>query len=123
MIPQPAAGASPTLPGSMGGNPTAPGASPAAAPGGGAGNSEAAIAMLKSIVPTLHKLMMAFPFGSKEYSAVSRALTALTPIAGKVEEDSLVPAAVRQMAMNAQGGPLRSAPPVGLSPAAPPTGA
>lgn len=113
----------PQLPGSMAGAATAPGGTPVSAPGGGAGNQAASIAMLKSIVPTLHKLMMAFPFGSKEYAAVSRALTALSPIAGKVEEDSLVPAAVQQMAMNAKGGPLKSAPPVGVSPSAPPQGA
>lgn len=79
--------------------------------------------MLKSVVPMLYKIMMAFPFGSKENSAVSRALTALNPIAGKAEEDSLVPAAVQQMALAARGGPIKNSPPVGLSPAAPPEGA
>lgn len=91
-----------------------------AAPGGGAGNAAAAVAMLKAIVPTLYKLQSAFPFGSKENSAVQRALTALSPIAGKTEEDSLVPAAVQQMAMAAKGGPLKAAPPTGVSPAAAP---
>lgn len=91
-----------------------------ASPGGGAGNQAAATAMLKSIVPTLYKLLAAFPFGSKENSAVSRALTALSPIAGKTEENSLVPAAIQQMALAAKGGQLKSAPPVGISPAQPP---
>lgn len=124
MIPQAnTAGAAPQLPGSMAGNPTTPGASPVAAPGGGAGNQAASIAMLKSIVPTMHKLMMAFPFGSTEYSAVSRALTALAPIAGKTEEDSLVPAAVQQMAMAAKGGAMKNVSPVGASPSPLPQGA
>lgn len=110
----------PQLPGSMAGGPGGPGGSPVAAPGGGAGNGAAATAMLKAIVPTLYKIAQAYPFGSKENSAVMRALTALTPIAGKSEEDSLVPSAVQQMALASRGGPLKSAPPVGLSAAAPP---
>lgn len=113
----------PQMPGSPAGNPTTPGSASMAAPGGGDGNKAAAIAQLKAVAPMLHKAMAAFPFGSKEWSAVSRALTALGPVVGKVEEDSLVPAAISQMAMAAKGGPLKNAPPVGLSPAAAPEGA
>lgn len=120
MIPQPAAQPTPSLPGSIAGGPAGPGASPVASAGGGEGNQAAAVAMLKSVVPVLYKLMAAFPFGSKENSAVSRALTALSPIAGKTEENSLVPSAIQQMALAAKGGPLKNAPPVGISPAAPP---
>lgn len=114
---------SPQLPGSPAGSPPGPGSSPVAAPGGGAGHQAAAVAMLKAVVPILYKLLSAFPFGSKENSAVQRALTALSPIAGKTEEESLVPAAVQQMALAARGGPLKNAPPVGISSAAPPGGA
>lgn len=117
MIPQPTTSGVPQLPGSPAGAPTTPGASPMAAPGGGAGNKAAAVAQLKAIVPTLYKILSAFEFGSKENAAVQRALTALSPIAGKTEEDSLVPSAIQQMALAAKGGAIKSAPPVGLSPA------
>lgn len=93
-----------------------------AAPGGGQGNTAAAAAMLKAIVPTLYKLQAAFPFGSKENSAVSRAITALAPVAGKTEE-SLVPSAIQQMALAAKSGQMHNAPPIGIQPAAPPGGA
>lgn len=78
--------------------------------------------MLKAIVPTLYKLQAAFPFGSKENSAVSRAITALAPVAGKTEE-SLVPSAIQQMALAAKSGQMHNAPPIGIQPAAPPGGA
>lgn len=123
MMPQPATSGTPQLPGTPAGAPQGPGASPMASPGGGAGNQAAAVAMLKGVVPIMYKLLAAFPFGSKENSAVQRALTALSPIAGKTEEDSLVPSAIQQMALAAKGGPLKNAPPVGISPAAPPGGA
>lgn len=120
MIPNAEASGQHQLPGSTAGSPPAPGGSPVASPGAGAGNQAAAVAMLKAVVPTLYKLLGAFPFGSKENSAVQRALTALSPIAGKTEEESLVPAAVQQMALAAKGGQLKAAPPTGVSPAAAP---
>jgi hypothetical protein len=116
--------ASAQLPGSIAGTPPGPGGSPAAAPGGGGGNKAAAIAQLKAVFPLLHNVFNAFEPGSKEWSALSRALTALGPVVGKInEEDSLVPSAITQMAMAARGGPLKNAPPVGLAPASPPAGA
>lgn len=108
----------------MAGTPPGPGGSPAAAPGAGAGNKAAAVAQLKGVFPILHNVFNAFEPGSKEWSAVSRALTALGPVVGKInEEDSLVPAAISQMAMAARGNPLKNAPPVGLAAASPPGGA
>lgn len=109
--------AGPQLPGSPAGAPAGPGASPMAAPGGGAGNQAAAVAMLKSLHPLLLKLMSAFPFGSKENTAVSKAYSALQGIAGDSKEESIVPSAIQQMAMAAKGGPMKNAPPVGISPA------
>lgn len=94
-----------------------------AAPGGGEGNKAAAIAQLKSIFPLMYKVLAAFPAGSKEWSAVSRALTALGPVVGKTEEDSLVPSAIQQLAVASKAGGLKNAPPVGLAAASPPGGA
>lgn len=94
-----------------------------AAPGGGAGNTAAAVAMLKAIMPALYKVLMAFPPGSKENNAVMRALTALGPVFGKAEEQNMVPSAIAQLAQAAKGGPLAAAPPPGISPSKPPEGA
>lgn len=108
-----------TMPGSPAGSPAGPGGSPMAAPGAGAGNQAAAIAQLKAIVPLLMKTLSALKVGSEEWSAVADAVKSLGKIVGKTEEDSLVPAAVQQMAMAARGGPLRNAPPVAPAAAAP----
>lgn len=113
--PNPQTTATPQLPKSPAGSPSTPGASPMTAPGGGEGNKAAAVAQLKAIIPTLYKIMAAFPPGSKENSAMLRAVTAMSPIAGKTEQNSLVPAAIQQMAAAAQSGGLKNAPPVGLA--------
>lgn len=110
------------LPGSPAGTPPNPGASPMAAPGAGGGNTAAAAAQVKAVCSVLIKLLGAFPVGSKENAAVSRAYTALSPIAGKTEE-SLVPSAIQQMALASKGSPLKAAPPIAIQPSAPPGGA
>ena len=119
----PGASSPPVLPGSMAGSPPGPGASPVVSPGGGAGNGAAATAMMKAVMPAMHQALMAFPVGSKEYKAVLRALTSLTPIFGQAQERNLVPASLVQLAQAAKtGGPIASAPPPGLAPAPPPGG-
>jgi len=118
-----AAAQSPTLPGTTAGQPPAVGGSPAVAPGAGAGNEAAARAQLKAVYPMMVKVMMAFPVGSKEHNYMQDVTKKLSTIVGKTDEDSLVPAAIQQMALAAKGNPLKNAPPVGLSPAAPGGGA
>lgn len=94
------------------------------APGAGAGNEAAADAVVKSLIPGLHKAMAAYPVGSKKYAAVLNALRALTANFGREESAPMVPAALQQLAMaNKGGGPMQGAPPPGLAPAPPPGGA
>ena len=111
----------------MAGGPTGPGASPALAPGGGAGNEAAADALIQGILPAMHKALSAYPVGSKKYAAVLNALRALTANFGREQTQGLVPAAIMQMAQAAKGGtPMSAAPPPGIAPApapgAPPPG-
>ncbi len=107
----------------MAGPPPGPGASPVVSPGSGAGNTAAAGAMMKAVMPAMHQALMAFPVGSKEYKAVLRALTSLTPIFGQSQDRNLVPPALLQLAQAAKsGGPIASAPPPGIAPAPPPGG-
>lgn len=111
----------PALPGNMAGGPTGPGASPALAPGDGAGNMAAADAMVKAIIPALHKALSAYPIGSKQYKGVMRALSSLTAEFGQENKQSMVPAAIMQMAQAAKGGtPMPGAPPPGIAPTAGP---
>lgn len=106
------------LPGAMAGNPAGPGSSPMAAPGAGAGNESAARAALKGAFPILYKLLSAFPVGSEDWENVQKMIQAGGKIVGKMHDESLVPSAIRQMALAAkQGGPLKNAPPVGIQPA------
>lgn len=110
------------LPKSTIGAPGGPGATPAVAPGAGAGNEAAASAMVNAAMPALHKALAAFPLGSEKYKAVHSAIKALFPVFGSPEEKSLVPAAISQMATaNRAGGPLASAPAPGLTPAPAPS--
>jgi len=105
----------------MAGAPPGPGSSPVLSPGGGAGNAAAAGAMVKAVMPAMHKALMAYPVGSKEYKAILRALTSLTPIFGQSQDQNLVPPAIMQLAQAAKsGGPVASAPPPGLAAAPPP---
>jgi hypothetical protein len=94
-----------------------------AAPGAGQGNTAAAVAAVKAAGLILRKALAGFPFGSKESASISRAMTALEPLVGKSEEQSLVPSAIQQMALAAQNGPMKNAPPIGIQPAAPPEAA
>lgn len=110
------------MPGSLAGGPSGPGGSPVAASGGGAGNKAAADALVKAMIPGLHKALSAYPPESKEYKAVLRALSALTANFKGAEEESMVPAALLQLAQAQKGGggrapaqppmPIKAAPPV-----------
>lgn len=102
--PSPAPGAGATLPGTMAGKPTTPGGSPVVAPGGGAGQSAAAAAAVKAIMPVLHKALAAFEVGSKEYMAVSAATQKLAGTFAKPSGSNLVPAAIQQIAGAAKNG-------------------
>ena len=116
---KPPLGKAPVLPGSPMGGPAGPGATSMTAPGAGAGNEAAADAQIKASLPTLHKALAAYPVGSKKYAAVLNALRALTANFGKSDTESIVPAAIQQMMMNAKG-PGAGAPPMpppGLKPA------
>jgi len=103
------------MPGNMAGSPPHPGSSPVQAPGSGAGNSAAAVAQIKAVLPVMFNTLSAFPAGSKEYKAVLSSVQALNPIFSEPDAKNLVPAAVQQMAMAAKGGPLQSAPAPGLA--------
>ena len=108
------------MPGSPAGGPTGPGATPAVSPGPGTGNQAAAAARVQAIMPLIRMAMMAFPIGSKEEKALARALSSLTPIFAKAQDDALVPAAVVDIAQQARNrGPMSAAPPPGIQPAMP----
>lgn len=109
----------PTLPGNPAGGPAGPGSTPALAPGDGAGNEAAADATIKSVLPTLHKALLAYPVGSKKYSGLLNALRALTSNFGKEDSAALTPAAAQQITQSAKmGGAMAGgAPPPGLTPA------
>jgi hypothetical protein len=102
----------------MAGSPAGTGASPAASPGAGNGNEAAAIAQLKAIFPVLYKVLSALKVGSEAWTSVQEMIRAGGKVVGKTEEDSIVPAAIQQMATAARGGAMRNAPPVALAPAA-----
>lgn len=71
-------------------------------------------------MPLLRLAMMAYPIGSKEEKALSRALSSLTPVFAKVQDEALVPSAIVDMAQQARNrGPMASAPPPGIQPAPP----
>lgn len=109
----------------MAGSPAGPGAGAPVSPGGGAGNNAAARGILTSIIPALHRALMAFPVNSPEYKAVDKMLAAATPVFGKANDQNLVPAAVAQLGNAARGAvspistgapPLAPAPPPGAGP-------
>lgn len=87
-----------------------------AAPGGGEGQIASATASLKAIFPMLYKLLSAYPVGSEEWKSVQDMIKAGGKIVGKTEDDSLVPSAIRSMAMASKSGPLKNAPPIGVMP-------
>ena len=89
-------------------------------PGRGAGNEAAADAMIKAVIPALHKAMSAYEIGSKKYAAVLNAIRALTANFGKEQQGAMVPAAIMQMAQAAKsGGPMGTAPPPPIAPQEP----
>lgn len=88
----------------MAGKPTTPGGSPIVSPGAGAGQSAAASAAVKAIMPVLHKALSAFEVGSKEYMAVSAATQKLAGVFAKPSGSNLVPAAVQQIMGAAKSG-------------------
>jgi len=107
------------MPGAITGGPSGPGASPVTSPGDGAGSEAAADAMLQAIMPALHKALSAYQVGSKKYIAVTRAITALAANFGKSNQQSMVPAALLQMAQAGKTGqPMGgSTPPPSIAPA------
>lgn len=109
------------MPGSPTGT-TGLGASPMVSPGNNAGSIAAAKAGVKAAAAMLMKFLPAFPFGSKEFKDLQSALKNLSTIVGDSSEKDIVPAAIQQMAMANKGGPMNNAPPVGITPAAPPSG-
>jgi len=117
---KPPLGKAPVLPGSPMGGPAGPGATSMTAPGAGAGNEAAADAQIKAVLPTMHKALSAYPVDSKKYKGLLNALRALTAnFGGSSATESIVPAAIQQMAMNAkgQGQGMPPMPPPGLKPA------
>lgn len=116
---KPPLGKAPVLPGNPMGGPQGPGATSMTAPGGGAGNEAAADAQIKAVLPTMHKALSAYPVDSKKYKGLLNALRALTANFGSSTTESIVPAAIQQMAMNAkgQGQGMPPMPPPGLKPA------
>ena len=89
-------------------------------PGAGAGNEAAADALIKAIMPTLHKALSAYQVGGKKYQSVLRALQALNANFGREQSQPLVPAAIMQLAQNAkQGGPGAGQAPPPIAPRAP----
>jgi hypothetical protein len=89
-------------------------------PGAGAGNEAAADAMVKAVIPALHKAMSAYQVGSKKYAAVLNSLRALTANFGKETSQPMVPAAILQMAQAAKaGGPMGTAPAGAIAPTTP----
>lgn len=114
------------MPGSPGGTPPGPGASPMVAPGAGAGNTAAAKGIVGQAVKLLVSGMAAFPFNTPEFKAINEALDKLTKHFGKQEDESLVPATIQQLAGAAKSGapalqsvapPLAAAPQSGPPPA------
>lgn len=105
------------MPGNMAGGPQGGGASPALSPGAGEGNAAAARAIVSSVVPILHKALIAFPFKSKEYGAISEALRSLRKQFGQDDEaKKTVPAQIAAMAQEARKqGPAANVPPPGMA--------
>ena len=64
----------------------------------------AAAAQLKMSVPLFIKALTAFPVGSKEFKAVQDVIKKLSDTFGGEEKQSLVPAAVQQLAQAAHSG-------------------
>lgn len=117
-------GQPPQLPGNPAGGPAGAGASPAMSPGAGAGNQAAARAIVGSIIPMLHKAQGAFPWKSKEYAAVSRAIESLRKQFGQDDEaKKTIPAQIQAMMQESQQkGPAAGIPSPGLAGAPKPPG-
>jgi hypothetical protein len=112
----PPGGMPPSVPKSPVGGPGGPGASPMLSPGAGAGNKAAAMQAVKPAIAILLKAAMAFDGGSKEQQALLRAVSALNPMFGKAEGESMVPAGLAAMAQaSKQGSPMSAAPPPGIA--------
>lgn len=103
--------------------PVGPGSSPALSPGDGAGKRAAAVNKIKNgVLPILHVSMQDFEPGSKEYQALMRALSALSPLFGRAGGENMLPATIQAMARDAAAGKPQTAglPPGGMPPKAPP---
>lgn len=67
----------------------------------------------------MYQVLSAFPVGSEDWENMLEIVKRVGKIVGNVPE-STTPSAIQQMALaQKQGGPLKSAPPVGIQPAAP----
>jgi hypothetical protein len=112
------------MPRTLSGGPSGPGASPITPAGAGAGNEAAADAVIKAIIPALHRAMSAYPIGGKKYTAVLNSLRALTANFGKEQQESMVPAALLQMMQASRSAtPGPGQPPPAMRPAAAGAGA
>jgi hypothetical protein len=112
-----APGAGPAMPKSPFGGPTGPGASPALAPGAGAGHQAAAMAQVKAMIPGLMKAANMLPVGDKARQALLRAVMALEAHFGKAGDEDVTPSAIQQMAAAAKPGSQ-----MGAGPSMPPPG-
>jgi hypothetical protein len=83
----------------------------------------AAVNKIKNgVLPVLHVSMMGFEPGSKEYQAIMRALSALSPLFGRAGGENMLPSTINAMAQDAAAGkPMTSGPPPGgMPPGKPP---
>jgi len=73
-------------------------------PGQGAGHEAAAMADIKSVIPTLLKAVNAFPVGDKRRQALMQSITRLEANFGKSSDDDIMPAAAQRTAAAAKPG-------------------
>jgi len=117
------------MPGNMAGGPGGPGASPATSPGAGAGMQATADAMIKAVMPAMHRSLSAYPIGSPKYKSLLKAIQALSEGFGEDRDNGLVPSAIMNLANQAKSP--RGKPPMpppgamggggqGIPPGAPP---
>lgn len=107
------------LPHSPAGSPNGMGSSPMTAPGAGAGNTAAAIQVIKGAFPLILKVLSAFAPGSDDFNHVQDAIKSLSKVVGKSHDESSVPSAIQQMALANKGGAMKAAPPIAIQSANP----
>ena len=67
-------------------------------------------------LPLLHEALQSYAPGSKEYQALMRALSALSPIFGRAGGESMLPATIQAMAGGVGKPPAGGLPPGGMPP-------